>query len=216
MIGRSDPGGAECCSPLCFIPDNGIEIAAGSSLLAGTPPLWLLYQSVNRRKPEGGLVAGKRKKFNRIPKTEDLIPQLREAGLGLNVLPTYLCLLDHTDSKGKCWPSINRMASILGLCRRTVERHMKLLCEAGLVLRNHQQRARRGRFSTRRYVVVAVLFFKKATVRHQGRSGKRSLYKERTKGSLNSQKSQESREERRQREAKRRREGYEWLFKTEE
>ena len=157
-------------------------------------------------------MAGKRKKFNRIPKTEDLIPQLREAGLGLHVLPTYLCLLDHTDSKGKCWPSINRMASILGLCRRTVERHMKLLCEAGLVLRNHQQRARRGRFSTRRYVVVAVLFFRRATVRHQNRTGKRSLYRDRTKDSLNWQNPEESQAERREREAKRRTEGYEWLF----
>jgi predicted ArsR family transcriptional regulator len=152
-------------------------------------------------------------KFNRIPKTEDLIPQFREAGIGLHCLPTYLCLLDHCNSKtGRAWPSINRMASILGLCRRTVERHMRQLCEAGLVLRNHQQRARRGRFSTRRYVVVAVLFLRRATVRHQGRTSARSLYKERTKDSLNSTKPQESREERRQREAKRRREDYEWLF----
>jgi predicted ArsR family transcriptional regulator len=152
-------------------------------------------------------------KFNRIPKTEDLIPQFREAGIGLHCLPTYLCLLDHCNSKtGRAWPSINRMASILGLCRRTVERHMRQLCEAGLVLRNHQQRARRGRFSTRRYVVVAVLFLRRATVRHQGRTSARSLYKRRTKDSLNSTKPQESREERRQREAKRRREDYEWLF----
>jgi pyocin large subunit-like protein len=155
----------------------------------------------------------RRKKFNRVPKTEDLIPQLREAGIGLHVLPTYLCLLDHCNSKtGRAWPSINRMARILGLCRRTVERHMRLLCEGGLVLRNDQRRARRGRFSTRRYVVVAVLFFRRPTVRHGGRTSKRFLYKERTKDSLNSAKSQESTEERKQREAKRRREGYEWLF----
>ena len=154
----------------------------------------------------------RRKKFNRVPKTEDLIPQLREAGVGLHVLPTYLCLLDHTDGRGRCWPSINRMARILGLCRRTVERHVRLLCEAGLVLRNDQRRARRGRFSTRRYVVVAVLFFRRSTVRHGGRTSKRFLYKERTKDSLNSAKSQESTEERGQREAKRRKEGYEWLF----
>jgi len=154
----------------------------------------------------------RRKKFNRVPKTEDLIPQLREAGVGLHVLPTYLCLLDHADSKGRCWPSINRMARILGLCRRTVERHVRLLSEAGLVLRNDQKRSRRGRFSTRRYVVVAVLFFRRSTVRHGGRTGARFLYRERTKRLSNYQKSTESKEERRQREAKRRREGYEWLF----
>jgi DNA-binding transcriptional ArsR family regulator len=155
----------------------------------------------------------RRKKFNRVPKTEDLIPQLREAGVGLHVLPTYLCLLDHTDGRGRCWPSINRMARILGLCRRTIERHVRLLSEAGLVLRNDQKRSRRGRFSTRRYVVVAVLFFRRSTVRHGSRTSKRFLYKERTKNSLNSARSQESIEERKQREAKRRREGYEWLFK---
>jgi hypothetical protein len=154
----------------------------------------------------------RRKKFNRVPKTEDLIPQLREAGVGLHVLPTYLCLLDHTDGRGRCWPSINRMARIIGLCRRTVERHVRLLCEAGLVLRNDQKRSRRGRFSTRRYVVVAVLFFRRSTVRHGGRTSKRSLYKNERKDSLNSAQTTESKQERRQREAKRRREGYEWLF----
>ena len=160
-------------------------------------------------------MAGKQK-FNRIPKTEVLIPQLRAAGIGLHVLPTYLCLLDHTDTRGRCWPSINRMSRILGLCRRTVERHIRQLCEAGLVLRNDQQRGRAGRFSTRRYVVVAVMFLKRATVRHQGRTSSRSLYKERTKDSLNSEKSQidykDQEARRRAQERKRRWEGYEWLL----
>src|SRR3712207_6880973 len=136
------------------------------------------------------IVAAKRK-FSRIPKAEELVPQLREAGVGLHVLPTYLCLLDHCNSKtGRAWPSINRMATILGLCRRTVERHMKDLVEAGLVLRNDQQRGRRGRFSTRRYVVVAVLFFKGATACDGRRKRKPSLYKERNKTLLNSRKIQ--------------------------
>ena len=154
-----------------------------------------------------------KKKFNRIPKAEDLIPQFREAGVGLHCLPTYLCVMDHANSRtGRCWMSINRIARILGLCRRTVERHMSELARAGLILRNHQQRGRRGRFSTRRYVIPAILFLRRATVRHGSRTRARSLYKERTKASLNSEKQNESREERRAREAKRRREGYEWLF----
>ena len=165
-------------------------------------------------------MAGKQK-FNRIPKTEELIPQLRSAGIGLHVLPTYLCLLDHCNSKtGRCWPSINRMAKILGLCRRTVERHMRQLCESGLVLRNDQQRGKRGRFSTRRYVVIALLFFRRATVRHQARtSSHRPIYKG-TKALLNSPKKayksyiDPKDEEERQRsiERRRRREGYEWFF----
>jgi hypothetical protein len=154
-----------------------------------------------------------KKKFNRVPKTEDLIPKLREASVGLHCLPTYLCVMDHADNKtGRCWMSINRISKILGVCRRTVERHLNDLCSAGLVLRNHQQRAKRGRFSTRRYVVVAILFFRRSTVRHGVRTGKRSLYKKERKDSLNYEKHTESRDERRDREAKRRREGYEWLF----
>jgi len=156
---------------------------------------------------------GKRKKFNRVPKTEELIPKFREASVGLHCLPTYLCVMDHADNKtGRCWMSINRIAKILGVCRRTVERHLNDLCSAGLVLRNHQQRGKRGRFSTRRYVVPAILFFRRSTVRHQGRTSKRFLYKKERKDSLNYEKTTESAEDRRRREAKRRREGYEWLF----
>ena len=166
------------------------------------------------------IVAAKRK-FSRVPKAEELVPCLREAGVGLHVLPTYLCLLDHCNSKtGRAWPSINRMATILGLCRRTVERHMKDLVDAGLVLRNDQQGGGRGRFSTRRYVVVAVLFFRRATVRHGGRTSKPSLYKERTKSLLNSPTEQISDEDqayreeviRKKRGQEERIRGYEWLF----
>jgi hypothetical protein len=96
---------------------------------------------------------------------------------------------------------------------------MRQLVDAGLVLRNDQQRGRRGRFSTRRYVVVAVLFFTRATVRHGGRTSKRSLYKRRTKSSLNSRKEQisaidkEHREQTiKQRRSEQRKRGYEWFF----
>jgi hypothetical protein len=88
------------------------------------------------------------------------------------------------------------------------------------VLRNDQKRGRRGRFSTRRYVVVAVLFFARATVRHGGRTGERSLYKRRTKSSLNSQKEQISAVDKEHREQtikqrrgeEHRKRGYEWFF----
>ena len=96
---------------------------------------------------------------------------------------------------------------------------MKDLVDAGLVLRNDQKRGRRGRFSTRRYVVVAVLFFRRATVRHGGRTSKPSLYKERTKSLLNSPTEQISDQDQAHREEairKRRGQdrirGYEWLL----
>lgn len=151
-----------------------------------------------------------RRKFNRIPKAEDLIPELRECGVGLHVLPTYLALLDHANNKtGRCWPSINRLASILGLCRRTVERHLECLRSAGLVLSNGQGRGKRGRFSTCRYVVVAVLFFRKSTVRHGERTARRRpIYKGTKPLKTTPLTPQKPRED----QAKRRREGFEWLF----
>jgi len=147
-------------------------------------------------------VAAKRK-FTRIPRADSLIPQLREAGLGLHVLPTYIVLADHANNKtGRAWPHINTIARITGLCRRTVERHIAALMEAGLVLKNHQRRGKRGRFAGCGFVVVAVLFFRRATVRHGDRTGKRSLYKERTKHSNNApQNPPETQEERRRAEA---------------
>ena len=164
-----------------------------------------------------------KRRFTRIPKAEELVPQLREAGVGLHVLPTYHALLDHADNKtGRAWPSINRLASLLGLCRRTVERHLQALQSAGLVLSNGQGRGRRGRFSVCRYVVVAVLFFTRSTVRHQGRTDKRAIYRKRTKPSNEPKNEQENeafwefydREiaKKREEDAKRRTEDYEWLF----
>lgn len=115
-----------------------------------------------------------KRKFTRLPRADELIPQLRECGVGLHVLPTYWALVDHGNNRtGVCWPSINRLASILGVCRRTVERHLEALVSAGLVLKSAQRRGRRGRFSVCRYCVVALLFFKRATVRHQGNTKKR-------------------------------------------
>jgi DNA-binding transcriptional ArsR family regulator len=148
-----------------------------------------------------------KRRFTRLPKTEYLVPQLREAGVGLHVLPTYHALLDHADNKtGRAWPSVNRLADILGLCRRTVERHLQALQSAVLVLSNGQGRGRRGRFSVCRYVVVAVLFYTRSTVRHPVRTDKRVLY--RGTKPLNEPKNEQGRAE----EAQRRVEGYKWLF----
>lgn len=155
-----------------------------------------------------------KKKFSRVEKLEDLVPRLREAGLGLHVLPTYHVLIDHADNKtGRCWPSVNRIAEILGICRRTVERHIKALQEAGLVLSNGQGRGRRGRFSSCRYVVVAVLFFTQSTVRHGGRTGSRSPNKERTKP-LKTLPPNPPKIDRgdREKDAARRSDGFEWFF----
>jgi predicted transcriptional regulator len=146
----------------------------------------------------------RRQKFTRIPKTTELI----SAGVPTEAIPTYCALADHANNKtGLCWPKMETLAKTLGRSVRTIQRHLHVLRERGLV-EFVERRRTRGRFSSYLYKVVHIV----RTSGHGRRVGGRSLYRERTKVLSNSQKSKESKEERRQREAKRRREGYEWFF----
>ncbi len=146
-----------------------------------------------------------RQKFTRMPKVEVLM----EAGVPAYAIGTLCVLSDHANSKsGLCWPSMNRLARILGCSVRTVQRHLHVLKDRGL-LEFVERRRHKGRYSSYLYRVVHIV----RTTGHGRRVEGRSLYRERTKRLPNSPKSTESKEERRQREAKRRREGYEWLFK---
>jgi len=143
-------------------------------------------------------------KFTRMPKIEGLM----EAGVPAYAIGTLCALSDHANSKnGLCWPSMNRLARTLGCSVRTVQRHLHLLKDQGFI-EFVERRRNRGRYSSYLYRVIHIV----RTTGHGRRVGGRFLYRERTKESLNYQKSTESKEERRQREAKRRREGYEWLF----
>jgi DNA-binding transcriptional ArsR family regulator len=148
-------------------------------------------------------VAG-RARFTRIPKTSELI----FAGVPTEVIPTYCALADYTNNKtGLCWPKMETLASTLGRSVRTIQRHLHVLKSKGLV-EFVERRRNKGRYSSYLYRVLHIV----RTTGHGRRVGSGSLYRERTKRLSNSQKSTESREERKQREAKRRREGYEWLF----
>jgi predicted transcriptional regulator len=143
-------------------------------------------------------------KFTRMPKTEGLM----EAGVPAYAIGTLCALSDHANSKnGLCWPSMNRLARTLGCSVRTVQRHLHLLKDQGFI-EFVERRRNRGRYSSYLYRVVHIV----RTTGHGRRVGSRSLYRERTKRLSNNQKSTESKQERKQREAKRRREGYEWLF----
>ena len=145
-----------------------------------------------------------RQKFTRMPKIEVLM----EAEVPAYAIGTLCVLSDHANSKnGLCWPSMNRLARILGLSVRTVQRHLHLLKDQGLI-EFVERRRNKGRYSSYLYRVVHIV----RTTGHGRRVEGRSLYRERTKKLPNYQKPTESKEERRQREAKRRREGYEWLF----
>jgi DNA-binding transcriptional ArsR family regulator len=146
-----------------------------------------------------------KQRFTRIPKTSELI----SAGVPTEVIPTYCALADYTNNKtGLCWPKMETLASTLGRSVRTVQRHLHVLKSKGLV-EFVERRRNKGRYSSYLYRVVHIAL----TTGHGRRVGSRALYRERTKRLSNSPKTTESKEERRQREAKRRREGYEWLFK---
>ena len=145
-------------------------------------------------------------KFTRIPKVRDLM----EAGVPAEALPTYCALTDYANNKtGLCWPKMETLAKTLGRSVRTVQRHLHLLRELGLV-EFVERRRLRGRYSS---YVYRVLHIMRTTTGHGGRVA--SILKGRTKPSLSTKPSRTldyDRQEERKRETKRRTEGFEWLF----
>jgi DNA-binding transcriptional ArsR family regulator len=90
--------------------------------------------------------------FTRIPKVQHLVL----AGVPVEAIPTYCALADHANNKnGLCWPKMQTLARILGRCARTVQRHLHLLKELGLV-EFVSRRRYRGRFGSYLYRVLAV------------------------------------------------------------
>ena len=146
-----------------------------------------------------------RPKFTRIPKVRHLM----EAGVPAGVIPTYCALTDYANNKtGLCWPKMETLAKILGLSVRTIQRHLHLPRECGLI-EFVERRRNRGRYSSYLYRVLHIM----RTTGHGGRVA--SILKRRTKPSLSTKPLQTQdydRQEERKREAKRRREGFEWLF----
>jgi DNA-binding transcriptional ArsR family regulator len=144
-------------------------------------------------------------KFTRIPKVRDLI----EAGVPAEAIPTYCALTDYAHNKtGICWPKMETLAKTLGRSVRTVQRHLHLLKELGLV-EFVERRRLRGRYSSYVYRVLHIM----RTTGHGGRVA--SILKGRTKPRLSTQPLQTQEhdpQEKRKREAQRRREGFEWLF----
>jgi DNA-binding transcriptional ArsR family regulator len=134
---------------------------------------------------------------------------LIEGGVPTEAIPTYCALADYSNNKtGLCWPKMETLAKTLGRSVRTVQRHLHLLKELGLV-EFVERRRLRGRYSSYVYRVLHIV----RTTGHGGRVA--SILKKRTKPRLseNPQQTQEhDPQERRKQEAQRRREGFEWLF----
>jgi hypothetical protein len=151
-------------------------------------------------------------RFTRIPKVNALV----SAGCPAEVIPTYCALSDYTNNKsGLCWPKMETLAATLNRSVRTIQRHVHLLSQLGLIELLERKRIK-GRFSSYLYRVPHVT----RTTGHRKRVAAPVLYKGRTKSFQNSQqnaynttidpKDEDAR--RRAIERRRRTEGYEWFF----
>jgi DNA-binding transcriptional ArsR family regulator len=205
--------------------------------LTEAPPLWRILPPPFARahpppEPREVFVAAK-SGFTRIPKVQ----QLMLSGVPVEAIPTYCALADHANNKnGLCWPKMQTLARILGRSARTVQRHLHTLKELGLV-EFVSRRRYKGRFGSYLYRVLAVpgMARKKraSTTGHARRLGNDPPIFTRTKSSRTppsnpptkgyewlfgsgdssdaentAEKEQHVRSER----ARRRAEGYEWLF----
>src|SRR3954451_9902224 len=136
---------------------------------------------------------------------------LIEAGVPAEAIPTYCAITDYANNKtGLCWPKMETLAKTLGRSVRTIQRHLHLLKELGLI-EFIERRRLRGRYSSYLYRVLHIM--RTTTTGHERRVA--SILEKRTKPSLStypSKTQQHDRQEKRKREAKRRREGFEWLF----
>ena len=94
-----------------------------------------------------------RSRFTRIPKVQDLIL----AGVPTEVIPTYCALADYSNNKtGLCWPRMETLARRLSRSPRTIQRHLHLLKEKGLIEFVERRRDWHGRFGAYLYRVVHV------------------------------------------------------------
>src|SRR4028119_874967 len=92
-------------------------------------------------------------KFTRIPKVRDLI----EAGVPAEAIPTYCALTDYANNKtGLCWPQMETLANTLGRSVRTVQRHLHLLKDLGLI-EFVERRRLRGRYSSYLYRLTHIV-----------------------------------------------------------
>jgi DNA-binding transcriptional ArsR family regulator len=165
-------------------------------------------------------------RFTRIPKVEALVL----AGVPTEAIPTYCALADYANNKtGLCWPKMETLAIILGRSVRTVQRHLHLLKELGLI-EFVERRRNSGRFSSYLYKVIHIV----RTTGHGRRAVSGNPNIRRTKRFVTppnsppregygwlfgrgeepaaEQAHKREQNERRSRESQERKEGYEWLF----
>ncbi len=172
-----------------------------------------------------------RPRFTRIPKTYDLI----QAGVPTEVIPVYCALSDYANNRtGLCWPRMETLARRLSRSPRTIQRHLHLLKDLGLIEFVERKRDGRGRFGTYLYRILHIAASASSKTRTSGH-GKRMAHIKRTKRGNNPPNNPPKKsvtegyewlfgdpapprpdpeaDERRRRNAERRRSGYSFLFK---
>ncbi len=146
-----------------------------------------------------------RPRFTRIPKTYDLI----QAGCPTEVIPVYCALADYANNRtGLCWPRMETLARRLSRSPRTIQRHLHLLKELGLIKFVERKRDGRGRFGAYVYKVLHIAAAASSKNITTGQSGQMDPLNRKTKRSNNPLTPRKSKDDQR----KRRREGYSWLF----
>ena len=166
-------------------------------------------------------------RFTRIMKVQDLA----YAGVPTEAIPTYCALSDYANNKtGLCWPKMETLAKTLGRSVRTIQRHLHLLRELGLI-EFVERRRQSGSFSSYLYKVVHIVH----TTGHGRRLVRGSPNIRRTKRFVTPPNSppmegyswlfgkdgdpaaeeehKTKRNERRSRESEERKEDYQWLFR---
>ncbi len=166
-------------------------------------------------------------RWTAVPKTRDLIG----AGVPAAAIPTYNALADHANNTtGECWPMMETLARILGRTAKTIQRHLRILEEAGLVEVLERRRDGKGRFLGFRFRLPHLAraaarirerrernraaYELKKKERREANEARRRRRAEGRPGGRNSGEasSGHSPEEARQERAQERRRGYEWLF----
>ncbi len=173
-------------------------------------------------------------RFTRIPKTYSLI----KAGVPTEVIATYCNLADYSNNKtGLAFPKMLTLAKTLGRSVRTIQRHLHLLKDLGLIEFVERKRDKWGCFGAYVYRILHIATSASSKRRTTGQGNRVALYnrtKQRKNTPYNSPKRSKKSvtegyewlfgdpapprpdpeaDERRRRNAERRKEEYEWLFK---
>ncbi len=79
--------------------------------------------------------------------------KIYQSDLSHRARAVYMCLKDHADSEGKCWPGIRTISAELRLSRSTVKRALDDLCKAGLISKEQRWREN-GSLSSNLYRIL--------------------------------------------------------------